>query len=340
MEWQQIVMWSVFAVIMVTVLTLDLFVLHRKPHEVKIREALLWSSVWITLSLLFGGSLALLGDWGYGPETSMRFLAGYTIELALSVDNLFVFVLVFAALKIPRIYQHKLLFWGIFGALLMRGIFVFVGIALVEQFQWLLVVLGGVLIASAVKLLLTGEKEINAEKTLTYRVFSKLFPLKADNVGPNFWVKVDGKRFATMMFVGLILVEITDLIFAIDSVPAVLSVAMVTDPATGEKTADPFIVYTSNAFAILGLRSLYFALAGIMGMFRFLKYGLCVILVFVGVKMIMIYWDIHVPIAISLGTIAGVLATCVILSLVFKPKIEKAPEKLVEPMPPGDGGAH
>lgn len=327
-------MWIVFGAIIVIVLGLDLFVLHKDPHAVKIREALIWSGVWVTLSLCFGGTLALLGNHGFGPETSLRFLTGYTIELALSVDNLFVFVLVFAALKIPRQFQHKLLFWGVFGALVMRGAFVFAGIALVERFQWLLVGLGGVLIASAIKLLISGEKELHAEKTLTYRVFSRIFPLKADNVGPHFWIRENGKLWFTMMFVGLILVEITDLIFAIDSVPAVLAVAMVTDPETGQKTADPFIVYTSNAFAILGLRSLYFALAGIMAMFRFLKYGLCVILIFVGVKMILIYWDIHVPIAASLGTIGGVLAACVALSLLIPRKVEVAAEIEVKPDAP------
>ncbi|MBX3459411.1 MAG: TerC family protein [Planctomycetes bacterium] len=329
-------MWLVFGTVIVVVLGLDLFVLHKDPHAVKIREALIWSGVWVALSLSFGGTLALLGGHGFGPETSLRFLTGYTIELALSVDNLFVFALVFAALKIPRQYQHKLLFWGVFGALVMRAAFVFAGVALVERFQWLLVALGAVLIASAIRLLVSGEKEIHAEKTLTFRVFSRLFPLKADNVGPHFWVRHEGKRYATMMFVGLILVEVTDLVFAIDSVPAVMAVAMVTDPATGRKAADPFIVYTSNAFAILGLRSLYFALAGIMAMFRFLKYGLCMILIFVGVKMIMIYWDIHVPILASLGAIGGVLGVCVALSLLIPRKVAVVAE--IEVKPDGQAG--
>ncbi|MBK8205584.1 MAG: TerC family protein [Planctomycetes bacterium] len=320
------IMWLVFGAIIVIVLALDLFVLHKDPHAVKIREALIWSGVWIALSLSFGGTLALLGNHGFGPDLALRFLAGYVIEWALSVDNLFVFAIIFTALKIPREYQHKLLFWGVFGALMLRAVFIFAGVALIELFDWVLYIFGGILILSALKLMFQGEKESHPEKGIVVRMLSKVLPLKPLNVGPNFTVKEDGKRWFTMLFVGLVLVEITDVIFALDSVPAVISVAM--DPETRE--IDPFIVYTSNAFAILGLRSLYFALAGIMAAFRFLKYGLAVILAFVGVKMCLIeFW--HAPIWLSLSVIGGVLVTCVALSLLIPRKVEVEAERLVEP---------
>lgn len=320
-----LVMWIVFGAIIAIVLALDLFVLHKDPHAVKIREALIWSGVWITLSLSFGGALALLGDHGFGPDLALRFTAGYVIEWALSVDNLFVFAVIFAALKIPREYQHKLLFWGVFGALILRAVFIFAGITLIEMFDWMLYIFGAILIVSALKLLFEGDEEKHPEKGIVVRTISRILPIKATNVGPNFTVKEDGKRWFTMLFIGLILVEITDVIFALDSVPAVISVAM--DPVTRE--VDLFIVYTSNAFAILGLRSLYFALAGIMAAFRFLKYGLAVILIFVGVKMLVInFW--HPPIWLSLGVIGGVLAVCIILSLAIPLKIEKTEERLLE----------
>ncbi|MBZ0136680.1 MAG: TerC family protein [Planctomycetes bacterium] len=333
-------MWIVFGAIIAVVLALDLFVLHKDPHAVKIREALIWSGIWVTLSLAFGGALALLGDHGFGPDLALRFVAGYVIEWALSVDNLFVFAVIFAALKIPREYQHKLLFWGVFGALILRAVFIFAGITLIETFDWMLYIFGAILIFSALKMLFSNEEESAPEKGIVVRLASKLLPLRPLNVGPNFTVREDGKRYFTMLFIGLILVEVTDVIFALDSVPAVISVAM--DPETRE--VDTFIVYTSNAFAILGLRSLYFALAGIMAAFRFLKYGLSIILIFVGVKMILTMGvpefsvggttihvpPFHMPIAVSLSVIGGVLALCVVLSLAIPRKVEKQEEKLLE----------
>jgi tellurite resistance protein TerC len=337
-------MWAIFGVLVIGLLAVDLFVLHRDPHAVKVREALVWSGVWISLSLIFGGVLALLGDHGFGPERALQFVGAYTIELALSVDNLFVFAVIFAAFKIPREFQHKLLFWGVFGALVLRALFIFAGVALIEVFEPILYFFGGILIFTAIKMLLQGEKEKHPEKGLTVRLLRKVLPLDPQNVGPNFTVVRDGKRFFTMLFVGLIAVEITDVIFAVDSVPAALSVAM--DPDT--RKADPFIVYTSNAFAILGLRSLYFALAGIMAAFRFLKYGLSIILIFVGLKMIATLgipeftmpgtgWVIHVPefhmpIAVSLGVIGGVLAICVVLSLLIRRKVPNEEGRLLEPV--------
>ncbi len=321
-----VVMWVVFVGLVIGLLAFDLFVVHRNPHTVKLREALLWSGMWIALSLAFAGCLALMGEQGFGTESSLRFLAAYVIEKALSVDNLFVFAVIFAAFKIPREFQHKLLFWGVLGALVLRAVFIFAGVALIEWFEPILYLFGAILIFTAVRLLLYGDKEKHPEKGLTVRALKKILPLKADNVGPNFIVRENGRRFFTMMFVALIAVEITDVIFAVDSVPAALSVAM--DPET--RKADPFIVYTSNAFAILGLRSLYFALAGIMAAFRYLKYGLSVILVFVGVKMMVFeFW--HAPIWLSLSVIGGVLAVCVGLSLAMPLKVPRTEARLLEP---------
>lgn len=319
-----VVMWIVFGAIIAIVLAIDLFVAHKDPHAVRIREALIWSGVWIALACLFGGALALMGGQGFGPDVALRYFAGYVIEKALSVDNLFVFAVIFAALKIPREFQHKLLFWGVFGALILRAVFVFAGVALIEKFDWMLYIFGAVLIFSALKLLLQGEKEPEPEKGIVVRTLGRILPVQAGNLGPNFTVRQDGKRYFTMLFIGLILIEITDVIFALDSVPAVIAVAM--DPRTRE--VDSFIVYTSNAFAILGLRSLYFALAGIMAAFRFLKYGLSVILIFVGVKMMVIeFW--HAPLWLSLSVIGGVLLVCVALSLALPAKVEKPEPKLL-----------
>lgn len=336
------IMWLVFGVIIATVLALDLFVLHKKPHAVSLREAMTWSTVWILIALAFGGVVWMLPEKtvenpdGFGPVIAQRYLAGYVIELALSVDNLFVFAVIFTALGIKREHQHKLLFWGVFGALVLRAIFIFAGVELIERFHWLMYIFGGILIFTGIKLLFQGDKEMDPKKSLIIRATSKIFPVKADIGGPNFWVKIDGKWYATMLFVGLILVEATDVVFAIDSIPAVLTVAI--DPET--KQADPLVVYASNAFAIMGLRSLYFALAGIMAAFRFLKYGLAVILCFVGVKMVGMLGipqigidPFKVPIQWSLATIGGVLAVTIVLSLAIRKKVELPGEIKVEPEP-------
>lgn len=337
------IMWVVFGAIIATVLALDLFVLHKKPHAVTLREAMTWSSVWIAIALAFGGVVWLLpaqnasGAAGFGPEVAQRYLAGYVIELALSVDNLFVFAVIFAALSIRREHQHKLLFWGVFGALVLRAVFIFAGVELIARFHWLMYVFGGILIVTGIKLLFQGEKEMDPKKSIIIRATSKLLPVKPEIGGPSFWVKVDGKWFATMLFVGLVMVEVTDVVFAIDSIPAVLTVAI--DPVT--RKADPLVVYASNAFAIMGLRSLYFALAGIMAAFRFLKYGLAVILSFVGAKMIGMLGiplvglpEFKVPIGVSLGVIGGVLAVTILLSLAIRRKVEPIPEIKVDPAPP------
>ncbi|MBE7492997.1 MAG: TerC family protein [Planctomycetes bacterium] len=336
------VMWIVFGVIIATVLALDLFVLHKKPHAVSLREAMLWSGAWITIALIYGGVVWLLpaesggSASGLGPVVAQRYLAGYVIELALSVDNLFVFAVIFAALGIKREYQHKLLFWGVFGALVLRALFIFAGVELIARFHWLMYIFGGILVFTGIKLLFQGDKELDPKKSLVIRAASRVLPVKPEIGGPSFWVKIDGRWYATMLFVGLILVEFTDVVFAIDSIPAVLTVAI--DPET--KKADPLVVYASNAFAIMGLRSLYFALAGIMAAFRFLKYGLAVILTFVGIKMIGMLGippagiePFKVPIHWSLAFIGGVLAVTIVLSLAIRKKVELPAEIKVEPLP-------
>lgn len=336
-------MWIVFGAVIATVLALDLFVLHKKPHAVSLREAMMWSGIWILIALAYGGVLWMLPDKspgnpdGFGSVVAQRYLAGYVIELALSVDNLFVFAVIFTSLGIKREHQHKLLFWGVFGALVLRAIFIFAGVELIAKFHWLMYVFGGVLIFTGIKLLFSGDKEMDPKKSLIIRVVSRLLPVKPEIGGPSFWVTVDGKRFATMLFVALFLVEFTDVVFAIDSIPAVLTVAL--DPET--RKADPLVVYASNAFAIMGLRSLYFALAGIMAAFRFLKYGLAVILSFVGVKMIGMLGipgvmpEFKVPIHWSLAVIGGVLGLTIALSLLIKPKPPELPpeEKELPPQP-------
>lgn len=304
--------WLFFNLFVLAMLALDLGVFHRKSHEVKFKEALAWSGVWISLALVFNVIL-----WRYwdvlapGSEYSTReaglaFLTGYIIEKALSVDNIFVFLLVFAYFQVPSKYQHKVLFWGIIGALLCRAIFIFAGIALLEKFHWTIYIFGALLIFTGVKMVTQKDKKLDPEKNPVIRGFRKIMPVTPDFVGDRFFTKIDGKKFATPLFITLLFVEMTDVIFAVDSIPAILAI-----------TNDPFIVYTSNVFAILGLRSLYFALSGIMNLFHYLHYGLAAILVFVGGKMVLTDIVGKVPIGISLGFIGAVLAVSIIASLMF-----------------------
>lgn len=298
-------MWIGFNVFVLAMLALDLGVFHRKSHEVKIKEALIWSGVWISLALIFNYGLYL---WR-GAEPALEFLTGYLIEKSLSVDNIFVFIMIFAYFKVPALYQHKILFWGILGALVMRAIFIATGVALIEKFHWIIYVFGAFLIITGIKMAVQKDKEIHPEKNPVLKLFRRFMPVTTQYVGDKFFTRVDGRRFATPMFVVLLLIETTDLIFAVDSIPAILAI-----------TTDPFIVYTSNVFAILGLRALYFALAGIMQMFHYLAYGLAAILVFVGTKMMLV--DFYkLPIAVALGVVAGILAISVIASLLY-PKTE------------------
>ena len=298
--------WVAFNVFVLAMLYLDLAVFHRKPHEVHFKEALGWSAVWIALALLFN-----LGIYFWrGPEVGLEFLTGYVIEKSLSVDNIFVFLLIFSFFRVPAMYQHEVLFWGILGALIMRAIFIAAGVTLLHHFHWIIYVFGAFLIFTGIKLALDKDKEIHPEHNPILRLFSRLMPVTKDYVEGKFFVRMHGRLMATPLFGVLLVVETTDLIFAVDSIPAILAI-----------TDDPFIVYTSNVFAILGLRALYFALAGIMRLFHYLHYGLAAILVFVGVKML-IAEMYPIPIGIALAVIAGILGLSILASILFKPAME------------------
>ena len=300
-------LWIGFNLFVIIMLALDLGVFHKKSHEVKIKEALVWSFVWIVLAMLFN-----FGIYFYlGKVKAFEFFTGYILEKSLSVDNIFVFVLVFSFFKVPSVYQHKVLFWGIIGALAMRIVLIFSGIALLDKFHWLIYVFGLFLIFTGIKMLFQKDKNIEPEKYIVVRMFRKFFPAVKEYHGDRFFIKKEGKKYATLLFIVLLVIEFTDLIFAVDSIPAILAI-----------TNDSFIVYTSNVFAILGLRSIYFALAGVMKYFRFLKVGLSLILVFVGVKMCLV--DFYkFPITLSLGIIVSVLLVSVIASLLNPSKEKK-----------------
>ncbi|AAR34185.1 TerC family protein [Geobacter sulfurreducens] len=292
-------MWIGFAVIMLVVFALDLGVFNRKSHEIKFREALTWTLVWVSLALSFNA-------WIYfemGPTKAMEFFTGYLIEQSLSVDNLFVFIMIFTYFHITKVHQPKILKWGIIGALVLRAIFILAGIELIERFHWMIYVFGGILVVTGFKMAFGGEEKIEPEKNPIVRLVRKLVPITKRIRDDRFFIKKGGVRAATPLFLALVMVESSDLIFAVDSIPAVLAVSR-----------DPFIVYTSNVFAIMGLRSLYYLLANVMEMFVYLKLGVSVILAYVGVKMLLV--DIyHIPIIFSLGTIVGVLAISILTSV-------------------------
>jgi tellurite resistance protein TerC len=265
------------------------------------REALGWSVVWISLALIFNAGVYF---W-FGPDRALEFLTGYLIEKALSVDNLFVFLVLFSYFAVPAKLQHGVLFWGIVGALIMRAGFIVAGAALIQNFHWIIYIFGAFLVFTGIKLLAAKESEIHPERNLVIRMFRKLVPCVPDYRGAKFSVKEAGRRYATPLLLVLITIEATDIVFAVDSIPAVFAI-----------TTDPFIVFTSNIFAILGLRALYFLLAGMLGKFRYLKVGLGLVLAFVGIKMLLIGW-IHIPIALSLGMVAGILGISVAASWFF-----------------------
>jgi tellurite resistance protein TerC len=296
-----------FNVFVIAMLLLDLGVFQRKEHEIGIREALGWSAFWIALSLLFNLGLYF---W-QGSDVALQFLTGYLIEKALSVDNLFVFLLLFMYFKVPGKYQHKVLFWGILGALVMRGALITIGVALITKFHWIIYVFGIFLVFTGVKMGFQKETvEVHPEKNLVVRLFRKIMPVTAGYHGAKFFVKIDGRWYATLLTIVLIVVETTDLVFAVDSIPAIFAI-----------TTDPFIVYTSNVFAILGLRALYFALAGLMNLFHYLKIGLAIVLSFVGLKMLLA--ELYpIPIMVALGVVASVIALSVIASVVWPAKKE------------------
>lgn len=291
--------WIGLNVFILLVLVIDLGVLHRKHQEPTFRDAMLWTGVWIGLALIFN-----LGIWYFrGSEAAIQFLTAYVVEESLSVDNLFVFLLVFSHFHVPRELQRGVLFWGILGALLMRLSFILAGVTLLDHFHWLIYVFGAILIVSGVKLWSAHEREINPEKNPILRLFRRVVPVTDSYRGARFWVREAGRWMATPLAVVLLVIETTDVIFAVDSIPAVLAIS-----------SDPFIVYSSNAFAILGLRSLYFALAGLMRLFHYLHYGLAAVLVFVGLKMVVSEW-VKISALVSLGVIVVLLGAAVVVSL-------------------------
>lgn len=299
-----IVFWLLFNGFVLIMLALDLGVFHRKIHEVSVKEALIWTSVWIFLALIFN---VIIYFWR-GQQQALEFFTGYLVEKALSVDNIFVFIMIFTYFQVPTKYQHKVLFWGIIGALIMRVIFIFAGVALLERFHFTIYIFGALLIFTGIKMFNHSNSKIDPDKNPLIKFFKKFMPVTQTLHEDKFFTKIDGRRYATPLFLVLILIETTDLIFAVDSIPAILAI-----------TQDQFIVYTSNVFAILGLRSLYFALAGIVHRFWLLSYGLAIVLVFVGIKMILI--DFYkIPIEWSLMFIASTITASIFLSLKFKNK--------------------
>ena len=292
-------MWAAFTGLVLTMLALDLGVFHRTAHEVGMREAAIWSVVWVALALAFNGWLTT----SFGAQRGMEFLTGYLIEKALAVDNIFVFLIIFASFKVPAAYQHRVLFWGILGALVMRALFIFAGAALLMRFHWVIYVFGAFLLLTGLKLLWQRDSEPHPERNPLFRLFTRLVPSVPEYHGSRFTVRQHGKWFATPLLLVLVLIEFTDLVFAVDSIPAIFAV-----------TRDPFIVYTSNIFAILGLRAMFFLLAGVMDRFAYLKVGLSFVLMFVGTKMVLM--DVYkIPIGVSLATIAAILAASVLFSL-------------------------
>jgi len=298
--------WIIFSIIIFTVLTIDLGILNRKAHKISLKEALAWSGVWISIALIFN----IFVYFQFGKVKALEFLTGYVIEYSLSIDNIFVFILVFSYFSVKPQYQHKVLFWGILGALIMRAIFIFAGVALINRFHWIVIIFGGFLLISGIKMLLQKEDvAVEPEKNGLVRLFKRFLPVSDTLHGDALFIRQDKKLYATPLFLVLLVIESTDLIFAVDSIPAVLAISK-----------DTFIVFTSNIFAILGLRSLYFAVSGVMELFRYLKVGLAIVLSFVGLKMLASYFHFEIPILLSLAIILSILLVSIIASLIIKKK--------------------
>lgn len=295
--------WLGFHLFVFIMLALDLGVFHKHTHKVPVKEAVIWSAVWITLALLFN----LFIFFEFGKTKALEFLTGYVIEYSLSVDNIFVFILIFSYFAVKDQYQHKVLFWGILGALIMRAIFIFAGVALINRFHWIVIIFGGFLVFTGIRMLFQKETDIDPEKNAIIRFFRKFLPVSQDFHGDKLFLRQNKRLYATPLFLVLIIIETSDLIFAVDSIPAILAISK-----------DTFIVYTSNIFAILGLRSLYFALSGIMGYFRYLKVGLSFVLTFVGLKMLFAYFTFDIPIVLSLVIIISILLISILASVIIK----------------------
>ena len=313
-------LWIGFNLFVLSMLALDLGVFHRHAHKVSIKEATIWSVVWIALAMIFNLGLYLFWD-KVSPasdysnsEAALAFFTGYLIEKSLSVDNIFVFVLIFTFFGVPAIYQHRVLFWGILGALIMRGTLIAVGAVLLKEFHWIIYIFGAFLIFTGIRMAIHRNEEMHPEQNPVVKLFRKSMPVTENYEGDHFFIRRAGRLMATPLFLALLIVESTDLVFAVDSIPAIFAV-----------TNDPFIVYTSNVFAILGLRSLYFLLAGVVDKFYYLKLGLSVVLAFVGTKMVIV--DIYkIPVGLSLGVIASILTVAVVASLLRTRRLLKLEE--------------
>lgn len=295
-------LWIGFSVFILLMLSLDLGLLNRKAHTIKYREAATWSIVWVTLALLFAG----LVFYYQGSNRGLEFLTGYLIELSLSVDNLFVFLLIFSYFKVPSKYQHRVLFWGVMGALVMRLTMIFVGAALINRFHWVIYIFGAFLVYTGIKMFSQEELDIQPEDNPVVRLVTRYIPITRHYEEQKFFTRVNGKLVGTLLLLVLVILEVTDLVFAVDSIPAIFAI-----------TTNTFIVYTSNVFAILGLRSMYFLLAGVVEKFQYLKMGLAIVLTFIGAKMLVVAVGIHIPIWFSLVFVAVVLLSSVAASLIW-----------------------
>jgi tellurite resistance protein TerC len=307
--------WSIFVLAIVIALAIDLGVFHRKAHEVRFSEAMAWTTLWFVLAIAFGLFIAptMAGNWGKLERD--EFITGYIIELALSMDNVFVIALIFSYFGVPLKFQHRVLFWGIIGALLMRGIMIGLGTALIQRFQFVLYILGAFLVITGIRMIFAAsDEEIEPEKNLFIRLTRRFFPVTHEFDGAKFTTFRDGRRMLTPLALVLVMVETTDLIFAVDSIPAIFGV-----------TTNPFIVFTSNVFAILGLRSLYFVLAGAIGFFRYLKVGLSIVLCFIGAKMLIAKWH-HISTALSLLIVGTIIVTSILMSLFAAKRERRAPD--------------
>lgn len=298
-------LWLGFSIFVVTMLSLDLGLFNRKAHSIKYREAWIWSGVWVTLAMIF---CAVVFHY-QGSTRGLEFLTGYLIELSLSVDNLFVFLLIFSFFKVPAKFQHRVLFWGVMGALVMRLTMIFVGAALINRFHWIIYIFGAFLVYTGIKMFRHEEIDIQPDQNIAVRIVTKFLPITRHYEEEKFFTKVNGKTTGTLLLLVLMVVEVTDLVFAVDSIPAIFAI-----------TRDTFIVYTSNVFAILGLRSMYFLLAGVVEKFRYLRTGLAIVLTFIGLKMLVVAIGFHIPIWFSLVFVAVVLLGSVAASLIMPAK--------------------
>jgi tellurite resistance protein TerC len=300
-------LWIGFSLFILFMLSLDLGLFNRKVHAIKYREAAIWSAIWITLAMIFAGIVF----WFQGSELGLKFLTGYVIELSLSVDNLFVFLLIFSFFKVPAMVQHRVLFWGVMGALVMRLTMIFVGAALINRFHWILYIFGAFLVYTGLRMFRQEDTDIQPEANPVVRIVTRYVPITRHFDGKHFFTRVNGKRTGTLLLLVLVIVEVTDLVFAVDSIPAIFAI-----------TTNTFIVYTSNVFAILGLRSMYFLLAGVVEKFQYLRMGLAIVLTFIGTKMLIEGFHIVLPVWLSLVIVAVVLLSSVAASIIWPKEAE------------------